>query len=168
LITGPRFFSELSVELAWCDNFYGAIELDVGLDVSDRLKGASSTGKAWIIQISGFHRKPSAGVRPWYVGWIWIKHAELGSYSLQGLAGGRSPGTLESITSALIAIWPLLEPKGASDYEAPTNQPLSGTDVSKGSKAITGSVKPILEPQALKKESPIADQSRSQCAINRG
>jgi len=62
------------------------------LDVSERLKGASARRfergqfdrKGMVHSDSGFLRKPSTGVGPWYVVWIWTKRRELSSYSLQG------------------------------------------------------------------------------------
>jgi AAA15 family ATPase/GTPase len=60
--------------------------------VSERLKGASARRfergqfdrKGMVHSDSGFLRKPSTGVGPWYVVWIWTKRRELSSYSLQG------------------------------------------------------------------------------------
>jgi len=37
LITVPRFFPPHSIELAWCDSFYGGIELGVGFECSGRM-----------------------------------------------------------------------------------------------------------------------------------
>ena len=57
-----------------------------------------------------------------------------------------------------------LESKGASGPEAPIGQAPTGSEVSKGAKAPTGSGDPISEPQAPKEESSTAVNSRSECA----
>ena len=46
------------------------------------------------------------------------------------------------------------QPKGASGQEAPTGQAPTGSEVSKGATALTGSGDPISEPHAPKRESP--------------
>jgi hypothetical protein len=53
-----------------------------------------------------------------------------------------------------------LESKGASGPVAPIDQAPTGSEVSKGAKALTGSGDPISEPQAPKKESSTAVNSR--------
>ena len=55
-------------------------------------------------------------------------------------------------------------PKGASVQEAPTGQAPTGSEISKGAKALTGSDKPISEPLAPKEKSTAAAHSRSECA----
>jgi hypothetical protein len=40
---------------------------------------------------SGFHLKPSAGVRPWYFGWKWKKRKEFSCCLRQGWPSERSP-----------------------------------------------------------------------------
>lgn len=57
-----------------------------------------------------------------------------------------------------------LESKGASGPEAPIGQAPTGSEVSKGAKALTGSGDPISEPKAPKEENSIAVNSRSECA----
>jgi hypothetical protein len=57
-----------------------------------------------------------------------------------------------------------LESKGASGPEAPIGKAPTGSEVSKGAKALTGSGDPISEPQAPKVESSTAVNSRSECA----
>ena len=56
------------------------------------------------------------------------------------------------------------QPKGASGQEAPTGQAPTGSEVSKGAKALTGSDDPISEPLAPKEKSTAAAHSRSECA----
>ena len=56
-----------------------------------------------------------------------------------------------------------LESKGASGPEAPIGQAPTGSEVSKGAKALTGSGDSISEPQAPKEQSSTT-HSRSECA----